>query len=129
GFLLVGPTVISALARDVLTSNMVIAYRINNFGWLVIYLTVGIGLLAMIPATMVLFHHGSIVSYRRMYRSWRGVVLAVFAIAGLASPAGIFTMFLVAIPASLAYGLGLGLLWAYDRIGRAVPRGRRETAD
>ncbi len=129
GFLLVGPTVISALARDVLTSNMVIAYRINNFGWLVIYLTVGIGLLAMIPATMVLFHHGSIVSYRRMYRSWRGVVLAIFAIAGLASPAGIFTMFLVAIPASLAYGLGLGLLWAYDRIGRAVPRGRRETAD
>lgn len=129
GFLLVGPTVISALARDVLTSNMVIAYRINNFGWLVIYLTVGIGLLAMIPATMVLFHHGSIVSYRRMYRSWRGVVLAIFAIAGLASPAGIFTMFLVAIPASLAYGLGLGLLWAYDRIGRAVPRSRRETAD
>jgi len=129
GFLLVGPTVISALARDVLTSNMVIAYRINNFGWLVIYLTVGIGLLAMIPATMVLFHHGSIVSYRRMYRSWRGVVLAIFAVAGLASPAGIFTMFLVAIPASLAYGLGLGLLWAYDRIGRAVPRGRRETAD
>ena len=129
GFLLIGPTVFSALAHDVLTSRMIPAYRINNFGWLVTYLTVGIGLLAMIPATMLLFHHGSIVSYRRMYRSWRGVVLAIFAIAGFASPAGMFTMFLVAIPASLAYGLGLGLLWLYDRIGRAVPRSRRETAD
>ena len=130
GFIYIGPTIISLLALDVITSNMIIAYRINSFGWLVIYLTVGIGFLAMIPTTMLLFHHGNIVSYQRMRKSWRGVVLAFFAIAGFFSPSGIFTMFIVAIPAGLAYGLGLGLLWIYESIGRAVSRpSRGETAD
>jgi sec-independent protein translocase protein TatC len=130
GFVYIAPTVISILALDVISSNMIIAYRINSFGWLVIYLTVGIGFLAMIPTTMLLFHHGNIVTYRRMRQSWRGVVLAFFAVAGLFSPSGIFTMFLVAIPASLAYGFGLGCLWLYEGIGRAVSRpSRGETAD
>ena len=130
GFLYIAPTVISLLATDVINSNMVIAYRINSFGWLVIYLTVGIGLLATIPMTMILFHHGSIVEYRRMRKSWRGVVLAFFAAAGLLSPSGIFTMFLVAIPAGLAYGFGLACLWVYEGVGRAVPTSRKEkTAD
>ena len=129
GFLYIAPTVISLLATDVINSNMVIAYRINSFGWLVIYLTVGIGLLAMIPTTMLLFHHGNIVGYRRMRKSWRGVVLAFFAAAGLLSPSGIFTMFLVAIPAGLFYGFGLFCLWIYEGVGRRVPLSRSKTAD
>ena len=130
GFLYIAPTVISLLATDVINSNMVIAYRINSFGWLVIYLTIGIGLLATIPMTMILFHHGNIVGYRRMRKSWRGVVLAFFAAAGLLSPSGIFTMFIVAIPAGLAYGFGLACLWVYEGVGRAVPGARKEkTAD
>ncbi|MXR50158.1 preprotein translocase subunit TatC [Halovenus sp. WSH3] len=132
GFVYIAPTVISILALDVISSNMIIAYRINSFGWLVIYLTVGIGFLTMIPVTMILFHHGNIVPYRRMRESWRGVVLAFFAAAGFLSPSGIFTMFIVAIPASLAYGFGLGLLWIYDGVDRrisATRRGESEAAD
>ncbi len=130
GFLYIAPGIISVLAMDVINSNMVIAYRINSFGWLVIYLTVGIGFLAMIPVTMLLFHHGNIISYRRFRKSWRGVVLAFFAAAGFLSPSGIFTMFIVAIPASLAYGLGLGCLWVYQGVGRRVPASlRRKAAD
>ena len=121
GFVYIAPSVISLLARDVVGSNMVIAYRISSFGWLIIFLTVGIGALAMIPTTMVLFQHGNIVSYARMQRSWRGVVLAIFAAAGLLSPNGLFTMFIVAIPASLAYGTGLGLTWIYERLGGRDP--------
>jgi sec-independent protein translocase protein TatC len=129
GFLYVAPTILSLLAHDVVTSNMIVAYRISSFGWLVIYLTVGIGAMTMIPVTMVLFHHGNIISYRRMQKSWRGVVLAFFAAAGFLSPQGIFTMFLVAIPASLAYLFGLGLLWIYTRVGSTVPSRRSKTAD
>ncbi len=129
GFVYIAPTVISLLALDVVNANMVIAYRISSFGWLVIFLTVGIGALAMIPATMVLFHHGNIVSYARMRTSWRGVVLAIFAAAGLLSPNGLFTMFIVAIPASLAYGVGLGLTWTYERLGGRDPSVYGETAD
>jgi len=129
GFLYIAPGIISLLAQDVVTSNMVIAYRINSFGWLVIYLTVGVGLLALIPATMVLFNHGNIISHGRMRESWRGVVIAFFAAAGFFSPSGVFTMFIVAIPAALAYGFGLGLTWLYTRVGRRTPRRRGETAD
>jgi sec-independent protein translocase protein TatC len=129
GFVYIAPSVISLLALDVVNANMVIAYRISSFGWLVIFLTVGIGALAMIPATMVLFQHGNIVSYARMRTSWRGVVLAIFAAAGLLSPNGLFTMFIVAIPASLAYGAGLGLTWIYERLGGRDPSVYGETAD
>ena len=116
GFVYIAPTVISLLAWDVVNSNMVIAYRISSFGWMVIFLTVGIGALAMIPATMLLFHHGRIVSYARMRKSWRGVVLAFFLVAGFFSPDSLFTMFLVATPASVAYLTGLGVVSVYDRI-------------
>jgi sec-independent protein translocase protein TatC len=114
GFLVIAPSVISLLAQDVVSSNMVIAYRISSFGWLVILLTVGIGALAMIPATMVLFNHGNIVSYRQMRTRWRGVVLAFFAAAGFLSPSGLLTMFLVAIPlAYLGATTALGLWGLY----------------
>jgi sec-independent protein translocase protein TatC len=129
GFLYIAPTILSLLANDVVNSNMVIAYRISSFGWLVIYLTVGVGLLTMIPMTMVLFYHGNIISYQRMRKSWRGVVLSFFAVAGFASPKGIFTMFIVAIPAGIAYGIGLGIVWFMSVVTRSTPSRRSETAD
>ena len=110
GFFYIAPTIISALALDALTSNMIIAYRINNFGWLVVFTTVGVGVLAMIPVTMWLFARGQIITYERMRDHWRVVVLAFFALGGLLSPKGVFTMFILAIPATVAYGIGLGAL-------------------
>jgi sec-independent protein translocase protein TatC len=120
GFLYVAPAVISFLAQDALTSHMVIAYRINNFGWLVIFLTVGIGLLVEIPVTMLLFERGNIISYDTMRRRWRVFVMAVFVVSGVASPRGVFTMLIIAIPTCLAYLAGLGLLWLVT-----LPRRRR----
>ena len=129
GFFYVAPAIISWLAADALSSSMVIAYRINNFGWLVILTTVGIGVLAEIPLTMLLFHRGGIVSYGTMHRRWRVFVVGVFALGGLFTPKGVFTMFIVAIPASLAYGAGLGLLWLYTRVSRTPARFRGDAAD
>ncbi len=129
GFVYIAPTLLSLLATDVVVNDMVIAYRISSFGWLVIYLTVGVGALSMIPVTMVLFNHGNIISYGRMRKSWRGVVLAFFAAAGLLSPSGIWTMFIVAIPAGVAYGIGLAACWMYTRIGSRVPNRWGEAAD
>ena len=129
GFLYIAPAIISWLAWDVITSNMIIAYRINNFGWLVIYLTVGIGVLAMIPATMLLFHQGNIVSYDQMINRWREVVLGFFVAAALVSPGGIFTLFLVAIPVSIAFLVGLAFLWVYTRLEYVVFRVRGRPAD
>ena len=117
GFLVIAPTIISWLAADVARANMVIAYRINNFGWLVFFTTVGVGLLIDVPVTMFLFHRGGLVPYRTMRDRWREVTIGVLAVAALASPRGVFTMFLFGIPLMAAYGLGLGILRVYVALG------------
>ena len=129
GFLYVAPMTISAIAFDQLQADMVIAYRISKFGWLVFFLTVGIGLLAEIPVTMFLFHKGGIVPFAAMYGRWREVVIAIVALSAILSPNGIFTMFIVGIPTAAAYLLGLGILWVYTLGGRRAPKTRSELAD
>ncbi|MFO7927323.1 twin-arginine translocase subunit TatC [Natronomonas sp.] len=121
GFLYVAPSVISWLATDVLRAEMVIAYRISNYGWLVFFLTVGIGILVMVPVTMLLFHRGGIVPYATMRGRWRELSIAVLAAGAFLSPRGVFTMFLLGLPVIATYGLGLGLLWLYTLGGRRVP--------
>jgi len=129
GFLYVAPLTISAIAFDQLQANMIISYRISDFGWLVFFLTVGIGLLAEIPITMFLFHRGGIVPFSLMYERWREVVVGIVTLSALFSPKGIFTMFIVGIPVSLAYLLGLAVLWVYTLGGRRTPKSRGEPAD
>jgi len=128
GFLYVAPTVISWLAELALRNNMIISYRVAKFGWLVLGLTVGIGLLFEIPITMLLFHRGRIISFQTIQKRWRTVTLGVFAISAMVSPKGIFTMFLVAVPVTLFFLVGLGLLWLYTLGGRRTPD-RVEPAD
>ncbi|MFC7074965.1 twin-arginine translocase subunit TatC [Haloarcula halophila] len=129
GFLYFAPLTISAIAYDQLQANMVIAYRVSKFGWLVFFLTVGIGLLAEIPVTMFLFHKGGIVPFETMYTRWREVVIAIVAVSAIFSPNGIFTMFIVGIPTALAYLFGLGVLWVYTLGGRRTSERRSEPAD
>jgi sec-independent protein translocase protein TatC len=117
GFLFVAPGIISWLAADVAQNEMVISYRINNFGWLVFFTTVGVGLLLDVPLSMLLFHRGGLVPYRAMRDRWREVTIAVLAIAALGSPKGIFTMFLLGVPIMASYGLGLALLRVYVALG------------
>ncbi len=128
GFLYVAPTVISWLAADVLRAEMIIAYRISNYGWMVFFLTVGIGLLVMVPVTMLLFHRGGIVPYITLRERWREFAIVVLALGAFFSPRGIFTMFLLGIPVIFAYGVGLGLLWLYTLGGRRGVE-RAEPAD
>ncbi|WP_336134303.1 twin-arginine translocase subunit TatC [Natronomonas amylolytica] len=118
GFIYVAPAVISWLAADVLGANMIIAYRISNYGWMIFFLTAGIGILAVIPVSMFLFHRGNIVPYSVMRNRWREFTIAVLAMGAFFSPRGVFTMFLLGIPVVAAYLFGLGTLWAYTLGGR-----------
>ncbi|MFC7176500.1 twin-arginine translocase subunit TatC [Halosegnis marinus] len=118
GFLFVAPGIISWLANDAIAAHMVIAYRINNFGWLVFFTTVGVGIMACIPMSMLLFHAGGIVRYRTMRKRWRVVVLAVLSVIALLSPRGVFMMFVLGLPVVGMYGLGLAVLHAVTLGGR-----------
>jgi sec-independent protein translocase protein TatC len=130
GFLVVAPNVISWLAFDVIQANMEIKYQINAFGWLVFFTTVGVGLLAAVPVTMVMFHRAGLVPYSAMRRRWRVFVIGSLVAAALLSSRGLFTMFVFALPAILAYGSGLAVLWVYTLGGRReAPQRRGQGAD
>jgi sec-independent protein translocase protein TatC len=118
GFLYVAPGVISWLVADALGANMVIAYQINSFGWLVFFTTVGVGLLFDIPVTMYLFHRGGLVPYRTQLGRWREVSVLVLGGAAIFTPKSVFSMFVVGVPVLLAYVAGLALLYAVTLGGR-----------
>jgi len=129
GFFVVAPAIISYLAQDAVEAHMIINYRINNIGWLVVFTTVGIGLLVEIPVTMLLFHRGGLVTFTTMFDRWRSVVMAIVVTAALVTPSSLLTMLVFALPIALAYLIGLAMLWVYTLGGRRTPRREGETAD
>jgi sec-independent protein translocase protein TatC len=124
GFLYIAPYIISALVWDAIRANMIIDFRINSFGWLVFFTTVGVGLLSCVPVTMLMFHRRGLIPYRVMRDRWRVPVIASLVLGMLASPKGVFTMFLLGIPIAASYGLGLAVLWLYTRVRGVDPPGR-----
>ncbi|MFW5895870.1 MAG: Sec-independent protein translocase TatC [archaeon] len=118
GYLYVAPTIISYLVLDALRAGMVIAYRVNNFFWMVFLTTAGVGLLANVPVSMVLFHRGGLVPYRVMRERWRVVVLSTFVVATILTPGSLYTMLIIALPLSFAYMVGLAVLWVITLGGR-----------
>ena len=118
GYFVVAPGVVSYLVYDAFRADLVIAYRVSNFFWLIFFTTVGIGLLANIPVTMVMFHRAGIVTYPTMRARWRLVVVGTMVLAAVLTPASVLSMVLVAIPVSLFYGLGLAILWVVTLGGR-----------
>jgi len=117
GYTTVAPTVISYLVADGVRANMIIAYRITNFFWLIFFTTAGIGILADVPVLMLLLNTAGI-SYRTMRERWREVTVGILAVAAVATPADVMTMFLVTVPLMVAYGVGLVVLFVVTLGGR-----------
>jgi sec-independent protein translocase protein TatC len=117
GYTTVAPTVISYLVADGVRANMIIAYRITNFFWLIFFTTAGIGLLADVPVLMLLLNTAG-VSYQSMRERWREVTVGIMAFAAVATPADVMTMFMVTIPLMAAYGVGLVVLFVVTLGGR-----------
>jgi sec-independent protein translocase protein TatC len=117
GYTIIAPTVISWLVNSAVIADMIVAYRITNFFWLIFFTTAGIGLLADVPIIMILLNNAG-VSYNSMRGRWREVTVAMLAIAAIFTPADILTMFLITIPLMTAYAIGLGVLFIITIGGR-----------
>jgi sec-independent protein translocase protein TatC len=118
GYLVFAPGIVSYLVEDAIRANMVISYRVNSFMWLIVFMTVGIGVLLDIPVSMLLFHYTDIVSYDTMVRASRGVVLALFVAGAFITNSGVLSMLLFALPLALAYAVGLAILRVLTTPGR-----------
>ena len=117
GYFYVAPGVISYLVADATAADMLITYRVNDFFWLIIFTTAGIGLLADIPVLMILLNKSG-VPYAALRNRWREVTMALLMFAAVLTPADIMTMFLVTIPLMAAYGVGLFVLFFITAGGR-----------
>ncbi len=117
GYSLIAPGLISYLVADALRAEMLVTYRINDFFWLIIFTTAGIGILADIPVLLVLLNSAGI-PYAALRGRWREVTIALLSLAALLTPADIVTMFLVTVPLMFAYGLGLAILFGVTLGGR-----------
>ena len=117
GYFYVAPAVISYLVADATAAEMLITYRVNDFFWLIIFTTAGIGLLTDLPILMLLLNRAGI-PYRAMRSRWREVTIALLTVGALLTPADITTMFLVTVPLMAAYGVGLAILFVVTAGGR-----------
>ena len=117
GYLSIAPAIISYLVADARAYNILLTYRINDFFWLIIFTTAGIGLLADVPILMVLLNRAGI-PYRAMRTRWREVTVGMLAVGALMTPADVVTMFLVTVPLMAAYGIGLLVLFLVTGGGR-----------
>lgn len=120
GYAVVAPTVISWLAYDTIQAEMVIKYRISAAGWLVFFTTIGVGLLATVPTSLVFLHRSGFVPFSVSYGRWREAVVIIIGLIAVAAPGGVFGMLLFSFPVVGAYLLGMVLLWVYTLGGRRV---------
>jgi len=123
GYAYVAPTIISWLVWDAHLADMVISYRVKSFFWLVFLTTAGVGLLADIPISMLLFHYGGILPYRALRAHWRVFALGAFAFSAVVTPDSLYTMLVIAVPVVVAYWVGLALLWLLTLGGRGGGEG------
>ena len=117
GYLYIAPSIISYLVADARAYDMLLTYRINDFFWLIIFTTAGIGLLVDVPILMLLLNRAGI-PYQAMRTRWREVTIGMLAVGALLTPADIVTMFLVTVPLMAAYGVGLLILFLVTGGGR-----------
>jgi sec-independent protein translocase protein TatC len=117
GYTTIAPAIIGWLVTDAANANMIITYQVSDFMWLVIFTTIGIGLLADIPILMVLLNKSG-VPYDGFRGRWREVTVGIMLAAAVFTPADVITMFLVTLPLMAAYGIGLGVLFLVTAGGR-----------
>ena len=117
GYFYIAPAIISYLVADARAYDMLLTYRINDFFWLIIFTTVGIGLLADVPILMLLLNRAGI-PYQAMRTRWREVTVGMLTVGAVMTPADIVTMFLVTVPLMAAYGVGLLVLFLVTGGGR-----------
>ncbi|ESS02816.1 MAG: Sec-independent protein secretion pathway component TatC [uncultured archaeon A07HR67] len=117
GYTTIAPAIIGWLVTDAANADMIITYQVSDFMWLVIFTTIGIGLLADIPILMLLLNKSG-VPYDGFRGRWREVTVGIMLAAAVFTPADVITMFLVTLPLMATYGIGLGVLFLVTAGGR-----------
>lgn len=83
--------------------------RISEWLGFVLILPLGFGISFQLPLVMLFVNRLGLVSLQTYIDKWRVAILAIFVISAVLTPADPISIFLMAIPLTLLYFLGLGL--------------------
>lgn len=90
----------------------------------VLHLFLACGIAMVIPVVLVGVNMMGLLTGRRILKSWRGVVMVIAIISALAAPGGeAFTMFFIALPLTVLFGIAIVICLINDRF-----RAKREAA-
>lgn len=83
--------------------------RISEWLGFVLILPLGFGVSFQLPLVMLFINRLGLVSLKTYIDKWRVAILAIFVISAVLTPADPISIFLMAVPLTLLYFLGLGL--------------------
>lgn len=83
--------------------------RISEWLGFVLILPLGFGVSFQLPLVMLFVNRLGLVSLETYIEKWRVAILAIFVISAVLTPADPISIFLMAVPLTLLYFLGLGL--------------------
>ena len=83
--------------------------RISEWLGFVLILPLGFGISFQLPLVMLFVHRLGLVSLQTYLNKWRVAILAIFVISAVLTPADPISIFLMAVPLTLLYFLGIGL--------------------
>jgi sec-independent protein translocase protein TatC len=83
--------------------------RISEWLGFVLILPLGFGISFQLPLVMLFINRLGLVSLATYLEKWRIAILAIFVISSILTPADPISIFLMAIPLTLLYFLGMGL--------------------
>jgi len=90
--------------------------RISEWLGFVLILPLGFGISFQLPLVMLFINRLGLVSLATYLEKWRIAILAIFVISSILTPADPISIFLMAIPLTLLYFLGMGLCKWMPRI-------------
>jgi sec-independent protein translocase protein TatC len=90
--------------------------RISEWLGFVLILPLGFGVSFQLPLVMLFINRLGLVSLSTYLEKWRIAILAIFVISSILTPADPISIFLMAIPLTLLYFLGMGLCKWMPRI-------------
>lgn len=90
--------------------------RISEWLGFVLILPLGFGISFQLPLVMLFVNRLGLVSLETYIEKWRVAILAIFVVSAVLTPADPISIFLMAVPLTLLYFLGLGLCKWMPRI-------------
>lgn len=115
-FMYVIPEIINILIYDVDRINGVVAYRISNFFWSIVYLSGGVGFMFSIYTSIVIGFYEDLLDYSVVYSKWRHILFGIIFTSIMITPSGIIKALAISVPISISFLISLYSITKYRQL-------------